>query len=323
MTARVVCIGEAIIDLIVRGRVLDVRVGGAPVNLAVGLTRLGVDVRFAGCVGNDWYGRLIESSMRTLGVASFLEKVSGVPTRTAIVSHDARRERRFEFVPPGSAAENAISPTLLRRVFKESPQALAFGTIPFSQGRGIQGFERFLRTAGRRGILRFFDPNVRLSLFDGIVHLRRTFESLVGHADVVRLNADELRLLTRRRTLVSGANSILKRGAILVLVTDGAKGSWAIDRDGVLHCPAFRVHTRDTTGCGDAFSAASLALLAGQSRPDRETLARILREGNAAGALAALKVGGTDSMPSRSTLRRFLNARLRGGGAPSQSIAGA
>jgi ribokinase len=57
------------------------------------------------------------------------------------------------------------------------------------------------------------------------------------------------------------------------------------------------VHAIDTVGCGDAFVGAfAAAIAAGQA------IERALREGCAAGALAATKRGAIPSLPARAAI---------------------
>ena len=71
----VVTAGEPLVALVpqepghLRGkRLLEVYVGGAEVNVAVALARLGVKVGFVGRVGEDELGAMVEERLRAEGV---------------------------------------------------------------------------------------------------------------------------------------------------------------------------------------------------------------------------------------------------------------
>ncbi len=90
-----------------------------------------------------------------------------------------------------------------------------------------------------------------------------------------------------------------------VLVTDGAKGSWAWTPQGVFHQSAFKVDVVDTIGCGDAYHAAyASALLDGLPLRLRMEFASWVA------AQVALKLGGRSNLPTRSSLRRADTSRL-------------
>ncbi len=98
---------------------------------------------------------------------------------------------------------------------------------------------------------------------------------------------------------------LLDRGARLVALKLGPRGS-VIVAAGLRHAaPAFAVDALDTNGCGDAFVAGFLhAHQRGAAPEDCAALA------NAMGALAATRPGAAEALPDRAQLRSFLAARL-------------
>ena len=62
--SKVICFGEALVDRLgplggdpTFDKPIQDCLGGAPANVACGLSRLGVDVAFIGCLGNDLIGQ--------------------------------------------------------------------------------------------------------------------------------------------------------------------------------------------------------------------------------------------------------------------------
>jgi ribokinase len=98
---------------------------------------------------------------------------------------------------------------------------------------------------------------------------------------------------------------LLERGAGLVAVKLGPRGS-IVAAEGLRHTsPAFAVGALDTNGCGDAFVAGFLyAHLRAATPEDCATLA------NAMGALAATRPGAAEALPDPARLRAFLAERL-------------
>jgi len=72
----------------------------------------------------------------------------------------------------------------------------------------------------------------------------------------------------------------------------------------VLHCPAFSVEVRDTTGAGDAFRAGFIwALLEGLP------VAAVLEAASAVAALNCTALGAQGGLPMRQELEAFLQSR--------------
>ncbi|MBS0395804.1 MAG: carbohydrate kinase, partial [Proteobacteria bacterium] len=80
MTATVVCVGETLWDVLPHGEFL----GGAPLNVAAHLARLGLDARLLSRVGDDARGRAARARAAALGVdVSLLQVDARRPTGIA------------------------------------------------------------------------------------------------------------------------------------------------------------------------------------------------------------------------------------------------
>ena len=68
MTRTALVVGEALIDIVMRGgQMAGEHVGGSPLNVAVGLARLGRQVDFLTWIGDDERGRRITEHLRAAG----------------------------------------------------------------------------------------------------------------------------------------------------------------------------------------------------------------------------------------------------------------
>lgn len=97
------------------------------------------------------------------------------------------------------------------------------------------------------------------------------------------------------------ARRLLAKGPGNVVITLGAKGLYFRNRDEEIWMDAFPVKAVDSTAAGDAFMGALACGLA-EGKPIREVLLRA----NAAGALAATKLGAQRSLPRRKEVERLL-----------------
>jgi ribokinase len=137
---------------------------------------------------------------------------------------------------------------------------------------------------------------------------------LIGHFDLVFLNRDVIQEATRCRTglaPVVEATLALVRSAspkgimILTLGEDGALVIFPGAQEPV-HVPGLAAHVVDTTGAGDAFAGAFLAVWL--NTHDAITAARY---GNAAGAVAVSVEGSQASVPTATLLERLLEVAVR------------
>ena len=320
MSQRILCFGEIVADLIEgKDGVLVCKVGGAPLNVAVGLGRLGERSTLFSAVGGDWFGEKALSYLKSKRICSIVRTLPDLPTRMTVISHDRNRERSFQF-SPGVAAENAMIPG--ERILADGYKVLYFGSFPFGRGSGLSDFMNFVGSAREAGIATIFDPNIRLPIFASQAEARKICIELLSLSDVVRLNVDELEFIYgknsegSKQAFVRKATAwLLAEGPHTVFVTDGPVGSYAC-RDGECEfMRSFKVKAVDSTGCGDAFTAAIISKLFDEKETSaHSSITQLLRWANAAGAIAATKLGGADSMPTKIEIERLIKSNLRGGG---------
>ena len=124
----------------------------------------------------------------------------------------------------------------------------------------------------------------------------RQIIALAGHAILPLVAAQEL---TGKAEPETALRALCAWTPGQLAVTDGSRGSWALDATGyLLHQPAFPVEVVDTTGCGDAFHAAyASALLDSLDLPLRLEFAAWFA------SRVALSLGGRTNLPTRRSLR--------------------
>ena len=103
------------------------------------------------------------------------------------------------------------------------------------------------------------DPNCRPSVIpDRDAYLAR-LSTILARADVVKVSAEDLAYIAPGRSAREGARSLLDSGVTLILVTDGARAVWLVEREFEMELSVPPVQVVDTVGSGDAFGGAFLA----------------------------------------------------------------
>ncbi|WP_124109529.1 carbohydrate kinase family protein [Kocuria rhizophila] len=258
-------IGEALVDVVSRsGEQPRAHVGGSPMNVAVGLARLGHQVQFLGRYGQDEYGHQVVEHLRGNGVRLPFE-ADDRPTSVAQAVLDENGAADYDFqldwsldVSPGRIDELLANTSLLH-----------VGSIGAMLEPGAAVVRQALERAHRHALISY-DPNCRPSIIPDSSDARARAEQIVGLAHVVKASDEDLLWLYPHRTVEDSARAWLDAGVRLVVVTRGAMGPWALSRGtgprGV-SVPAAKVSVADTVGAGDSFMAALLCGLA-----DREIL---------------------------------------------------
>jgi fructokinase len=256
---RVLCLGEALVDLVCEQPVASLaeapafvpHFGGATANVAVAAAAAGADVALAGGVGDDAWGGWLVAKLAAAGVdLSWFVQVPEATTPVAFVSTDAAGEPSYQLYAEGLAAT-------LNAVADQLPTAVeACDGIFFSTNTLAGETERELTMAARARALELgrpvcFDPNLRLHRWPTAAAGAAAANACVEGALLVRANRVEAELMTGERDPERAANAILKGGARMALVTLGAGGALlrgAVSAD-VDAAPANVV---STVGAGDA-----------------------------------------------------------------------
>ena len=305
----VVC-GEALMDVYMgeatpTGMLLDARIGGSPLNVAQGLARLARPVAFLTGLSTDALGERLLASLRAEGVDTSLLLRSDAPSTLSVVSVNAAGVPRYAFHGNG-AADRQLTPETLPAL-PPATRVLQFGSYALAV-EPVGSALRALAARERERCLIAYDPNVRLNVDPDIAHWRAVVEPMVALAHLVKVSDEDLGLLYPDQTPEQVAAGWLARGAVLVAVTRGGKGSSAWTAAARADAPSQPIQVVDTVGAGDTFQAALLtwldehyALTPGAlAAIDAKALEALLRFAAQAAAITCSRRGA--DMPRRADL---------------------
>jgi ribokinase len=297
---RVLVVGSANIDYVVSaprlpapgetvtGGTLLINHGGKGANQAVAARRLGAEVRFIGCVGDDAAGIAIRARLADegIGVAGMFATTEAA-TGTALIVVDPEGRNQIA-VAPGANHRVSVEMVAARGDDFAWPQVVL---CPLELPPSTVAWA--LREAKSRGALTIFNPAPVQPLPDEVW----------PHVDYLTPNEGEAARLTGGLADPgAAASALLARGVRTVVVTLGAQGvlAWGSAPPFLVAAPA--VTAIDTTGAGDALNGA-LAVALGEGRP----LADALRFATAAGALACTRRGAQDALPTREEVEALVS----------------
>jgi ribokinase len=298
---RVLVVGSANVDFTVAvarlprpgetvsGGTLLVNHGGKGANQAVAARRLGGDVAFVACVGDDDAGVAVRAALAREGIdVAGVTVSSTTATGTALIVVDAEGRNQIAVAP---GANHALGVDDVERTnFAGAAVVVCQLETPVASVR------RVLETARRHGARTLLNP----------APVPAAHVDLWPLVDYLTPNAGEAERFTGvavgdRATATVAAARFREWGVGTVIVTLGEDGALASGPAGVMHMPGFAVTAVDTTAAGDAFNGA-LALALAERRP----LAEGLRFANAAAALACTRRGAQASLPGRVEVEALL-----------------
>jgi len=276
----VLCFGEIIWDLLPQGRFL----GGAPLNVAYHLSRLGARPSLVSAVGRDSLGEAAIAGLNAAGIdGRAVVRHATLSTGTAEVQLDAAGQAKFRLPRPVAWDEIPVDAV----ISGPAPAAIVFGTLALRSPFNRTSLQRLLDAFPQAWVV--CDLNLRPP-FDDLAPLA----SLLARASLLKLNGDEARRLAGAAADASdwpGIAATLQQSypgaTICITLGDDGAGLW--DGSTWHHASTPAVTVRDTIGAGDSFTAALVAgrLRAG-AKPD---WTRHLRTACTLGAFVASKDG--------------------------------
>ncbi|MGV8977595.1 MAG: carbohydrate kinase family protein [Cellulomonas sp.] len=300
---RALVVGEALVDVVRRtdGSVAE-HPGGSPMNVAIGLGRLGRGVDLLTWLGADARGDAVRRHLEASDVGVLTGDTSPASTSVATANLDAVGVATYDFDLawdlPGRWDKPVVDPLVVHT-----------GSIAAVLEPGSSAVVRLV-LAHRASSTITYDPNLRPALMGTPEATRPRVEALVALSDVVKVSDEDLEWLHPGVAPSDIAEEWARLGPGLVVVTHGGDGALACTAAGVrLAVPAPRVEVADTVGAGDSFMAGlidglwSAGLLGADRRGaladvDAATLQRVLAR---CARIAAITVSRAGANPPSSS----------------------
>lgn len=255
-----VVIGDALIDEIHDSGGVRELVGGAALNVAVGLRRLGVPTTLIAMVGDDEAGAHIREYLADHDV-SLISSDAPLGSSRAVVQRDAGGEPTYVFNEAAQGRSIRYGDEA-RAVLADADLAV-ISCFPFDVPAEVDAVADALA-----GVRVAIDPNPRSGMLSDRDEFVRGFERLAADAAIVKVGADDAALLydgdldaLRARLRALGADA--------VLATAGKDGAILEADAGILTAPIASLPgpVIDTVGAGDATLSAVAEGLVG-ARPE-------------------------------------------------------
>jgi fructokinase len=269
----VVC-GEALMDVFggadhAHGLLLDARVGGSPLNVAIGLARLQQPVTFFGAVSSGFLGQRLMRALRDEGVDTGAVTRLDAPTTLGLVGLDEAGVPSYAFYGHGCA--DRLLPLDALRALPAAAGAFHFGSYAMVV-EPVAATQRALVEREHRRSLIAYDPNIRLNVEPDIERWRDTLRWMLPRTHLLKVSEEDLGLLHPGAAAQDLARDWLAQGVSCVVVTHGGEGASAWRHAEQIRVEPKSVSVVDTVGAGDTFQAALLAGLAERGVLGREAL---------------------------------------------------
>jgi fructokinase len=274
-----ICYGEILWDVLPDGP----QPGGAPLNVAYHLNKLGVQTSLVSKIGKDANGQKLENLLDDWGIKKhLLQTDTEHPTSQVIAKMNNGNEVSYEIIFPVawdfiSDSKNIISQLKPSTYF-------VFGSLASRNDVSRRTLMELLESDA----IKVFDINLRPPFLT-----RDLLGQLLHKADIVKFNQAELEMVQSFFRGSFGKESEQIRfiqehfNVPEIIVTKGEFGASYYKNDKAYHAAGREVKVRDTIGSGDSFLAAFIANHYRGVSPEI-----ILKNAIAMGGFIATKKGG-------------------------------
>ncbi|WP_105035373.1 PfkB family carbohydrate kinase [Cryobacterium aureum] len=260
--ARVVVVGDALIDVLRDSETSREFPGGAALNVAVGLAVLGVPTALIAMVGDDADGAVLRAFLDQYGVQ--LIATSGPLGSSRAVSDRTDGEPRYFFNDAAKARRIEFGAS--ERAALEAAELVVVSCFPFDDTAQTEAFAAGVSDPEHRLVI---DPNPRAGMLHDGPRFVRNFEALAVRSLLVKVGDEDADLLYDS-TLDELRERLVEAGARTVLATAGRLGaSVSSANNGLIRVPIAELDSPviDTMGAGDATLAASVCTIVNGGLP--------------------------------------------------------
>ncbi|KAL1208066.1 putative fructokinase-7 [Cardamine amara subsp. amara] len=317
----VVCFGEMLIDFVptvggvslAEAPAFKKAPGGAPANVAVGVSRLGGSSAFIGKVGDDEFGRMLADILRLNNVDnSGMRFDHKARTALAFVTLRADGEREFLFFRHPSADMLLLESELDKNLIQKA-KIFHYGSISLIEEPCRSTQLAAMKIAKASGSLLSYDPNLRLPLWPSEEAARKEIMSIWNLADVIKISEDEITFLTGGDDPYDDdvvLQKLFHPNLKLLVVSEGPNGCRYYTQEFKGRVDGVKVKAVDTTGAGDAFMSGILNSLASDLTllKDEKKLREALLFANACGAITVTERGAIPAMPTMNAVQDLLSS---------------
>ncbi|MGY5849862.1 carbohydrate kinase family protein [Salegentibacter sp. F14] len=278
-----ICFGEILIDVFPDME----RIGGAPLNVASRLQKLGVATRMISQVGEDENGKKLLAYLKSIGVDTGLVSVTPeFPSGVVQVRLSASGSASYEISYPAAWDRIQVSEEMKRAV--EKADLMIYGSLVCRDEVSRNSLLELLPYAR----FRVFDVNLRPPHYKTEIVIE-----LMQRADFIKFNDDELFEIAEMlgspfHSLEQNIHFLARKtGTRNICVTKGRHGAVLLKEGKLFYNSGFKIEVKDTVGAGDSFLASLLAKLFQDEEPQHA-----LNFACAVGALVAGREGANPEL---------------------------
>ncbi|MCD6195682.1 MAG: carbohydrate kinase [Staphylothermus sp.] len=312
MSVEVYSIGEILVDIIpvepgniVEGKKYEVHFGGAPANVAVGVSKLGHKSGMIGAVGNDPFGKFLIETLKNYGVDYRFVKIKNIRTTLAFVTLSEEGEREFFFYrkPWVETADTQLETSDIDLGEISKSKVLHFTGFALSYPPIRNTILETIRRLSNKVVISY-DPTYRSDIWLDPREAVMLHKEVLNYVNFISMSLDELEAFYKNTNYKEIARKLIDEyeNITTVAIRLGAKGAYVRTREVEVFVPAFKVKSIDTTGAGDAWTAGFIVSYFLEDNDIKKSAIFA----NAVAGIVVTRHGAITAIPERRTVDNFI-----------------
>lgn len=280
-------VGETITD----GEFVQV-FGGKGANQAVAAARLGGNVTFINCVGDDAYADIMINNFKKDKIETkYIFKEKNIASGTALIMIGDVGNNYLAVAPGANYKLNNDYIDQSLDAIKNADLIVIQLEIPIET-------TKYIIEISKKYNKKVIFNCAPISAFDKS-YLSEIYILIVNETETEELT--KLNVSTKSEIEIAG-KKLLSFGAKNIIITLGSHGAYYADAYGGTFVPSFKVEAVDTTAAGDTFCGGLAVALC-----EEKNLKDAIRFASAASAISVTKLGAQPSIPNRTEVDVFLH----------------
>lgn len=313
---QVVTFGETFIDNILRGDVFSWHLGGAPVNSAISIAKLGKRVAIISSVGKDYFGEYILETLNRNNIdcrGIVLREIE--KTSLAFIFPQLYESAQFLFYRD---ADLLIDQAQVDKVISEKTSVFYFSTLSFTKDNIRNTLDYALSRYLDTNCIIIYDLNIRTNLLQETSELKYLVKEYLGKTQVVKASLTDVNILLGSSDPITAADNLWEDGHQLLIITLRENGCYYRTHFSDGFISGYEVDTRsgDGIGTGDAFVGGVCAgIVSTLDEEDNylsgDNLRKILIQANATGAITATAKGANAPNLSLENIKKLIQGKYK------------
>lgn len=302
--------GDAFVDYIaddVTNTSFTKYLGGATINVAAGISRIGAPSALITITGDDETSEFVRSELKKEGVDLDYSIYAPEKRVSGVYVHLTEACERIFKDYIDETPDLQVTPEQLNEEAFQRASVFNICSGTMFHPTALETTRKAVELALKNDVMIAIDANIRPLRWSDEETCRNTIRSFFKSADILKLADEELLFLTETKDLQSGLDALKNMDIPIILVTVGENGTYAVLNGEITLVPTIEIEPVDTTGAGDAFMAGVLRYVHYNGLPsNQEQLLKCVSFANRLGAYASTKAGALTALPYYDEIKDLL-----------------